>query len=199
MCFQFRDTGSCRRSSCKYEHVVSSPDPPLHPLWGVSVLADAEDPPCPPRQLRRRWLSKKIIISAAERLKRGLDRLHLQRLRRERQLEFEVLNFMRNLEAESAGESSLQELLMKVELGSNGPSIPKHFGEAMSSPYRSDWRGAIQVEYDGIVAKDVFELVNESVATAHGQKILGTQWVFDLKRKFDGSIERFKARLVHFG
>ena len=66
----------------------------------------------------------------------------------------------------------------------------------MSSPYRSDWRGAIKVEYDGIVAKDVFELVEESVATSQGQKILGTQWVFDLKRKFDGSIERFKARLV---
>ena len=121
--------------------------------------------------------AKKNILSAAERLKRALDRLHLQRLRRERQLEFEVLNFMRNLEAESAGES-LQELLMKVELGSNGPSIPKHFGEAMSSPYRSDWRGAIKVEYDGIVAKDVFELVEESVATSQGQKILGTQWVF---------------------
>ncbi len=69
---------------------------------------------------------------------------------------------MLNLEAESAGES-LQELLMKVELASNGPSIPKHFGEAMSLPYRSDWRGTIQVEYDGIVAKDVFALVDRAV------------------------------------
>ena len=42
----------------------------------------------------------------------------------------------------------------------------------------------------------MFELVDESVATAKGQKILGTQWVFDLKRKFDGSIKRFKARFV---
>ena len=84
---------------------------------------------------------------------------------------------------------------MKVELRSNGPSISKYFGEALSS-YRSDWRGAIKVEYDGILAKDVFELVDESVAAALGQKVLGAQWVFDLKRKSDGSIERFKARLV---
>ena len=135
VCFQFRDSGLCSRSTCKYAHVVSSPDPPLSPLWDVSVPFVAEDPPCPPPV--EATVAKKVIILAAERLKRALDRLHLQRLRRERQLEFEVLNFMRNLEAESAGES-MQELLLKVELGSNGPSIPKHFGEAMSSPYRSD-------------------------------------------------------------
>jgi hypothetical protein len=34
------------------------------------------------------------------------------------------------------------------------------------------------------------------VANAQWQKSVSTQWVFDLKRKFDGSIERFKARLV---
>jgi hypothetical protein len=104
VCFQFRDSGLCSRSTCSYAHVVSSPDPPLSPLWDVSVPFVEADPPCTPPV--EETAAKIVIILAAELLKRALFRLHLQRLRRECQLEFE------------AGES-LQELLMEVELGSN--------------------------------------------------------------------------------
>ena len=135
VCFQFRDSSSCRRSACKYDHMEPPPDPPLSPLWADPSPVDEGASVCSPPVVAA--AAQQVILSAAERLKRALNRLHLQRLRRERQLEFEVLNFMQNLEAESAGES-LQELLMKLELGSNGPSIPKHFSEAMSSPFRSD-------------------------------------------------------------
>jgi hypothetical protein len=89
--FQFRDSGLCSRSTCKYTHVVSSPDPPLSPLWDFSVPCVEEDPLCPPPV--EATVAKKFIILDAERLKWALDRLHLQRLRRKRQLEFEVLNF----------------------------------------------------------------------------------------------------------
>jgi len=54
------------------------------------------------------------------------------------------------------------------------------------------WRHAMNSEFDALLKNDTWQLVPPSAA----QNIVGCRWVFRLKRKVDGSIERYKARLV---
>ncbi|MBW0497799.1 hypothetical protein O181_037514 [Austropuccinia psidii MF-1] len=71
-------------------------------------------------------------------------------------------------------------------------NIPEHLGETLSVPHRKQWRQACIAELDQMAARDVLEVVERS---SH-MKTISHQWVFDLKQKIDGSVERFKARLV---
>jgi len=65
--------------------------------------------------------------------------------------------------------------------------------QAMVSPYREEFLKAAQVEVDALVEKDTWYEEHKSLATT---KIIPSQWVFRIKRTPDGSIKKFKARLV---
>ena len=69
---------------------------------------------------------------------------------------------------------------------------PKTFTEAMSSQDVSFWKKTIQDEMDSIVGNNTWELSDLST----GCKPLGCKWIFKRKMKADGSIDKFKARLV---
>jgi hypothetical protein len=64
--------------------------------------------------------------------------------------------------------------------------------EAMSDP---KWREAMISEYDSILKNDTWELVERP----EKRKVIGTKWVWKVKYKADGSLEKFKARLVAQG
>jgi len=68
----------------------------------------------------------------------------------------------------------------------------------MSSPQAEQWREAINKELSGLVALDTWELVpiTSIPATAN---VMHCHLVFAIKRKADGSIDKFKARLVADG
>ncbi|SGY20476.1 BQ5605_C016g08069 [Microbotryum silenes-dioicae] len=59
--------------------------------------------------------------------------------------------------------------------------IPKTFEEAMKSPYRNHWIEAMEITWH------------------EGIRVLGTIWVYNIKRDANGKIIRFKARLVAQG
>jgi hypothetical protein len=59
----------------------------------------------------------------------------------------------------------------------------------------SEWRTAMQTEFNALMKNSTWNLVPASVA----QNVVGCKWVFKLKRKVDGSINRHKARLVAKG
>lgn len=59
----------------------------------------------------------------------------------------------------------------------------------------SNWREAMNVEFDALLKNQTWTLVPTSSAT----NVAGCKWVFKLKRKVDGSIDRYKARLVAKG
>ena len=73
--------------------------------------------------------------------------------------------------------------------------VPKHFGEAMTSAQKPSWLEAITSEHDGLLSRDVYEWVRRA-DLPQGARVLGSRWVFDIKRMSDGVIARFKARLV---
>ena len=70
--------------------------------------------------------------------------------------------------------------------------IPKSFEEA--ARYQ-EWRKAISEEMDALEGNKTWEIVS----LPNGKRVVGCKWVFTLKYKPDGTIERHKVRLVAKG
>jgi hypothetical protein len=62
----------------------------------------------------------------------------------------------------------------------------------MRSPDAARWREAAVAEYESLVYHDTFKLVQPPP----GAKVLGCRWVFKTKRHTDGTIVRYKGRVV---
>lgn len=66
---------------------------------------------------------------------------------------------------------------------------PNCFSVAVGS---LEWRAAMALEFDALQHNGIWSLV-----PAHPtMNIVGCKWVYKLKHRVDGSIERYKARLV---
>src|SRR5258705_8186489 len=65
----------------------------------------------------------------------------------------------------------------------------------MSSLDSDKWQEAIIAEHQSIVDAGTWE-VHERKDLPSGRKAINSQWVFKVKLNADGSIERYKARLV---
>ena len=73
---------------------------------------------------------------------------------------------------------------------------PVTVNEALSSSERGKWKKAMEIEIKSIQENDVWDLVE----LPKHRKAIGNKWVFN-KRNIgvDGSVERYKARLVAQG
>lgn len=69
---------------------------------------------------------------------------------------------------------------------------PKTFSEAMTSRDVGFWKEAIQDEIDSIMYNNTWDLVD----LPPGCKALGCKWILKRKMKVDGTIDKYKARLV---
>ena len=69
---------------------------------------------------------------------------------------------------------------------------PQTYKEAVNSMERLMWKKAIKSEIDSILHNHTWELVD----LPSGCKPLSSKWIFKRKRKVDGSIDKYKARLV---
>lgn len=70
--------------------------------------------------------------------------------------------------------------------------VPNTIEEAMLSKYWPYWEEAIQREYSGLMGHNTWEVTN----CPKGVKPVGCKWIFSIKQNPDGSIHKFKARLV---
>ncbi|XP_074297772.1 uncharacterized protein LOC141628544 [Silene latifolia] len=69
---------------------------------------------------------------------------------------------------------------------------PRTFDEAMKSHDVSFWKEAINDEMDSILGNNTWVLTD----LPRGCKPLGCKWIFKRKTKVDGTIDKYKARLV---
>ena len=72
---------------------------------------------------------------------------------------------------------------------------PESLREAKASPQSAEWKQAMEQEMQALISNDTWELVR----TPPEANPLPCKWVFKTKLNADGSIERFKARLVAGG
>ena len=72
---------------------------------------------------------------------------------------------------------------------------PACIDDVLQSPKKDKWINAMEQELKSLKENKVWELVE----LPKDQKIIGSKWVYNLKSGPDGSIERYKARLVAQG
>jgi hypothetical protein len=72
---------------------------------------------------------------------------------------------------------------------------PKTYNEAMASPDAVEWLAACEDEMRTWKNLDVYDIVPQP----KGRKVIGSKWVFRVKRGPDRSIQKYKARIVAQG
>ena len=72
---------------------------------------------------------------------------------------------------------------------------PQTYKEAMSTPEASYWKKAVNDEINSIMQNHTWELVNLPL----GNKPIGCKWMFKRKLRLDGTIDKYKTRLVAKG
>jgi len=72
---------------------------------------------------------------------------------------------------------------------------PQTYADAMSRPDAQLYHDAACKEIDALIENQTWELAK----LPPGRKAIGSRWVFLIKHKADGSVERYKARLVAQG
>ena len=78
----------------------------------------------------------------------------------------------------------------------NTETTPRSISDCKGSPNWVQWQNAIKSELNSLISKHVFEGPMELPAD---KQCIGNRWVFTVKRMEDGSIAKYKARLVAQG
>ena len=75
---------------------------------------------------------------------------------------------------------------------------PKSATEALKSPEANEWRAAMEEEWKSLVGNGTWD--NEDPGKLpEGRQAISTKWIFKRKLKEDGTVARYKARLVAQG
>jgi len=74
-------------------------------------------------------------------------------------------------------------------------NAPTSIAEAYASPDADDWKEVVQSEMDSILSNGTWELTERP----YGCKSVGCKWIFKKKLRPDGTIDKYKARVVANG
>ncbi|CAI7882264.1 unnamed protein product [Closterium sp. NIES-53] len=92
-------------------------------------------------------------------------------------------------------QSGLQILgLVTAIHGTEAPKEPATVQQAMGGEHREKWREAMDKELEALKESNTWKVV--PIGVAQNKTILTGKWVFRVKTKADGTIDKFKARWV---
>ncbi|RXH78970.1 hypothetical protein DVH24_034177 [Malus domestica] len=66
---------------------------------------------------------------------------------------------------------------------------PSHYKQAVLS---EDWRNAMKEEFEALQKQGTWELLPPPI----NRNVIGSKWVYKIKKDQDGKVSRHKARLV---
>ena len=69
---------------------------------------------------------------------------------------------------------------------------PRTYKQALKSAQAENWKVAMDDEYHSLMKHDIWNLVD----LPQGKNLVGCKWVYKTKLKADGSVDKYKARLV---
>ena len=72
---------------------------------------------------------------------------------------------------------------------------PRNIYDAWNGEYSSEWKASTDEEFASLIKNKTWDLV----PLPSGKNVVGSKWVFKVKRNADGSVDRFKSRLVAQG
>ncbi|PLW23871.1 hypothetical protein PCASD_14694 [Puccinia coronata f. sp. avenae] len=115
-------------------------------------------------------------------------------------LESELKKVIRRIKLVLGGEPTKEIAAAKLKAIESLPvaqehRLPKTIKVALSGTDSQNWKAAAEYEIEKFASLGVWEPVNPH----KGSKALGARWVFTIKRKTDGSIDKFRARYVAKG
>ena len=73
--------------------------------------------------------------------------------------------------------------------------IPRTYQESLASPDAATWKKTIDRE----ISSHSPNYTWDDVRRPHGARVIGSKWLFDVKRDAAGNVVRYKARLVAQG
>lgn len=82
-----------------------------------------------------------------------------------------------------------KDFIMNTIMGYNEPASHK---DAIRSPEKSLWEEAMDSEMNSLLENDTWKLVS----LPKGRKAIPCKWIFRVKMNADGSVDKYKARLV---
>ncbi|XP_023751330.1 uncharacterized mitochondrial protein AtMg00820-like [Lactuca sativa] len=88
--------------------------------------------------------------------------------------------------------NSLKPRLFHTSLSDPSTVEPRLFSQAIKIPC---WQQAMQTEYDALMRNNTWSIVS----CPTNENVIGCKWIYRIKRRSDGTIERHKARLVAQG
>ncbi|KAH9684435.1 retrovirus-related pol polyprotein from transposon RE2 [Citrus sinensis] len=92
--------------------------------------------------------------------------------------------------------NNIRKPIQKLNLHTHLSSPPNLEPTSMTHALKDhNWRRAMSEEYDALVRNGTWELVPPDGIT----NLVGCKWIFRIKRHSDGSLDRFKARIVAKG
>lgn len=83
----------------------------------------------------------------------------------------------------------------RYELNFVESDVPVTYEDAISCANAKQWKYAIKEEVDALNKNDTWEVVPKP----EEKNVIGSKWVFKVKRNSNGQIERYKARLCAKG
>ena len=84
------------------------------------------------------------------------------------------------------------DIAYEVTYSSTSAAEPLSYSKALRRPDAEQWKQAALEELNAHSTNGTWELVPRP----KGKKIIGSKWVFEVKRNADSSVERYKGRLV---